>query len=379
MAEKRITYWIIVLLFPTLSCTFAAAQIIEKGAGIGIETNLIAGKIFKHTQNFKAPIPAITSGAELNLVWQTQGKETWQQRRNYPQVGLGILCVNFGNNSIYGNAIGIYPNLQLPLIRKEKWEWVCRIGFGFSYITKRYETAPSWDTLNNAIGSHINNLTLFNTHIRYRINRHWDIQAGAAFFHMSNASLRLPNLGINTIGAQIGIRYFPVASQPAKIKRALPVLKNRWLLQFRAGIAAMEFMANDGPLYPVYTGSLYASKRYAGKNKVFIGLDASYHTNIYSFEVNNEINPGHEKAHAWKSSVFIGNEFLVGRFGLMLQAGVYIKEAALKLDPYYFKIGTNIYIIQKEEGLLKELCYAALLKSHQFQAEYVEMGLGFGF
>lgn len=370
-------------LFGIFICCFsfltATAQPHEKGAGIGLEWSVLGGKVFKHTQKFKAPIPAITMGTELNIVRKTQGKEAWQQRRNYPTIGLGLYYADYGINAIYGKAFGIYPNVEFPIIKGKKMEWVCRMGFGFSYLTKRYETTPSWDTLNNAIGSHVNNFTLFTSNLRYHINKHWDVQAGFSFFHASNASLRLPNLGINAIGGQIGVRYFPVTSEPKKTVRNLPKLKNRILLQARLGISAIEYGTNDGPLYPVYIGSLYASRRYLSKNKLYAGIDYSYHTHIYNFQVNNEINVGNEKAHSWKSSAFIGNELLIGRFGIMTQIGVYMKQAMLKLDPYYFKVGTNIYLIQKEKGALKELCYAVLLKSHQFQAEYVEMGLGFGF
>ncbi|HTN44967.1 MAG TPA: acyloxyacyl hydrolase [Flavipsychrobacter sp.] len=372
----RRLYFLLLLFLPPF---VSFAQTPEKGAGVGLETNFIAGKVFKHTPRFTAPIPDLTTAAELNIVWQTDGKESWQQRSNYPQVGLGMTVVRYGLDAIYGKCYSIYPNVQIPLLHTGRVAWTLRLGFGLSYMTKRYETAPNWDTVNNAIGSHINNFSIFNTTLRYKINKHWDVQAGAVFFHVSNASLRLPNMGINTVGAQVGLRYFPVSSEPEKIVRDLPGLKSRWLLQVRVGLSAVEYAIQDGPLYPVYIGSIYASKRYAGKNKFYIGLDASYHSHIYAFQVNNEINVGSERSHSWKSAVFAGNEFLIGRFGVMTQIGFYWKQAMLRLAPYYLKLGTNIYILQQEKGLVKELCYAVLLKTHQFQAEFVEMGLGIGF
>lgn len=94
---------------------------------------------------------------------------------------------------------------------------------------------------------------------------------------------------------------------------------------------------------------------------------------------NNEINVGEEKAHSWKGSVFFGNEFLFGRVGVLLQVGIYFKQAALAQDAYYEKLGGNIYLIQKEKGVLKELFAACLLKTHKTQAELVELGIGAGF
>lgn len=347
--------------------------------GIGVETNISAGKVLKHSKKFVAPVPDISTSYEINFVQQTDGRKAWQQRRNYPLLGFGVALTNYGIDSIYGKCISIYPNLQIPIIRGEKLEWTFRAAFGLGYATKRYERVPSWDTINTAIGSHFNNYSTFYTDLRYHVNEHLDVQVGVNFSHISNAALRQPNLGINMYGAHIGARYFPVTSKPARIANNPPELKNRWLVQARGGISATEVGMADGPLLPVYLASLYASRRYLGKNKMFAGIDYSYHTHVYVFQRNNEINPGKEKQNAYKSAIFVGNEFLFGRVGLLFQIGVYLKQAKLPVDAYYQKLGGNLYIIQNEKGILKELFASCLLKTHKSQAELVEMGIGVGF
>ncbi|XZF13164.1 acyloxyacyl hydrolase [Chitinophagaceae bacterium MMS25-I14] len=360
------------------SCFHAAAQQ-QAGAGFAVESNIIAGKVLKHTQKFRAPIPDLSTAYEINFLQQTYGKKQWQQRRKYPLVGFGFTITNYGIDSIYGKCISMYPILQLPIIRGKKLEWTFRIGFGMGYVTKRYDRIPDWDTLNNAISSHVNNFSTISTDLRYHINKHLDLQLGGNFSHISNAALKQPNLGINMYGAHIGLRYFPVTSKPEKIHEELPKLKNRWLFQARLGLAFNQAGFTDGPMYPIYLASAFVSRRWHSNNKMFAGIDYSYHTNIYAFQRNNEINVGNEAANSWKSAVFVGNEFLMGRVGIVLQVGYYIKEAALRLDPYYEKIGGNLYLIQRENGPLKELCVSAFLKTHKAQAELAEMGLGFGF
>jgi hypothetical protein len=180
-------------------------------------------------------------------------------------------------------------------------------------------------------------------------------------------------------GGQIGLRYWPNGDDPKQIIRDRPVLANRILAQARLSIAFNEAGITDGPIYPVFMASVYASRRYWGKNKVFLGLDYSYHPRIYAFQRNNEINIGNERANSWKSAVFVGHEWLFGRMALVMQIGVYLKEAAFRFDPFYEKIGYNYYLIQSERGVLKELCLSALLKTHKVDAELVEFGIGFGF
>ena len=366
------------ILFLCLFSTLTEAQN-KSGAGFGIEANYMSGKILKHTPNFRPPIPDRTTAVELNFIQQTWGNKDWEQRRNFPLVGFGITYTHYGIDSIYGNCISIYPNLQLPIIKGKKLEWIFRAGFGLGYVTRAFERAPVWDTLNNVIGSRVNNYTIFATDIRYHVNEHLDVQLGGNFSHISNAAFRKPNLGVNFYGAHVGLRYFPVTSQPEKKVRDLPKLKNRWLAQLRFGISANEYGTGDGPLYPVYLVSAYASKRYHSKNKLLFGVDYSYHTGIYAFLRNNEINSGEEKNNSWKSSVFAGNEFLIGRLGIMLQMGYYTRRSALSQDPYYQKLGINAYLIQKEKGALKEVAGAVLLKTHKAEAELVEMGITVGF
>lgn len=351
----------------------------EPASAFGIETNFFGGSIFKHTPKFTTPIPSFSCAGEVNFVWKACGKRDWQKRRHCPQTGIGITYTNYGSNDILGQNVGIYPNIEFPLVSAPKFEWTFRVGMGLGIITRRYSrTEPYMDTLNVAIGSRINNFTLFTTNARYSLNDHWDIQAGVNLSHVSNAAFRKPNLGINMVGVLVGFRYFPVGSHPSKDTTKPARLRDRLLLQLRTGIAMNSAGTGNGPLFPIYSGALYVSKRMKGKNKYYIGLDYSFHENIYAFLRNNEIYPGEERKHSWKSTIFGGVEFLYGRAGLVVQVGTYLKEAHLKLGTIYQRLGMNWYLIQKETGAIKELFIATHLKTHMTQAEYAELGVGIG-
>jgi hypothetical protein len=254
-----------------------------------------------------------------------------------------------------------------------------KAGFGLGYVTKIFERYPNWDTLNNAMGSHINNYTYAATELRYRVNEHLDIQGGINFSHASNAALRSPNLGINKYGAHIGIRYSPVTSEPKRIVNDWPDKKNRVLFHVRFGISGSEMGMADGPMNPIYNATAFVSKRYWSKNKFIVGLDYAYYKNIYMFLKNNEIAPGKERENSWKSTVFIGNEFLIGRVGILFQLGYYLKKGMLTETSIYQKLGANVYLVQQEKGLLKELTLHGYLKAHSPDAELVEVGFGAAF
>ena len=346
---------------------------------VGLEINSIFGQVIKHDEKFTLPLPPISTALDIAVLKQTVGTQDWEQRRHYPIWGVGATWTHYGIDSVYGQAFGVYPFLQCYIIRGKRLEWTLRAGLGIAYATRHYERAPVWDTINVAIGSHINNLSRFCTDIRYRIDEHWSMQAGLDFEHMSNGAIKQPNLGINMWGGHVGVRYWPAGDRPQRIDQERLKLRNRILVQARLGIAFNEMGNTDGPMYHTFLGSLYASKRYRSRNKVFAGLDYSYHQRIYAFLRNNEILSGEEAAHSWRSAVFAGHEWLFGHMGVLVQMGVYIKDAELKQDPYYEKLGYNYYIIRTEHGPLKELCASVLLKTHKSIAELVEFGVGVGF
>lgn len=374
MALRKLVFF---FLLGSIICTTSYAQQNNRLEGYGIEVNPTYGKIIKHNYIFP-PLPKQSYAIDINILKQTTGKKDWQLRRNYPLIGLGITYTNYGIDSIYGKCIGVYPVWEMPIIRKEKLEWTCRIGFGVGYVTKRFERYPSWDTINNLIGSHFNNFTVFSTDLRYKMNEHIHLQAGFNFSHISNGSFRLPNLGINMYGGHVGVRYFPVTDNPKRIQRSLPTMSNRWMAQVRLGIGMIEYNNVDGPMYPVYIVSALASKRYGSRNKVFGGIDYSHFTAIYAFQRANEVNPGDEKANSWEGSIFIGNEFLIGRFGVIAQLGFPFHHTAINKDISVQKLGYSYYILQKEQGILKELAVQGFIKANNLEASTLEFGLGAG-
>lgn len=366
---------VVVLFFSTFS-SFAQEK---TWAGAGIEANFLLGKMIKHTANFTGVLPKESYGFQLNFVKQTYGQKNWHQRRNFPQIGVNLVYVDYNKPSVYGAVIGICPNIQIPLLKWNKLEWVLNAGMGVGYATKPYERLPHPNLENVALGGHWNNVSPFSTDLKWRISQHLGFQIGANFVHVSNASLEQPNLGINLWGAHIGLRYAPVDNNPKKIFKHLEPLKNRWLISARYSMAFYEKNPADGPMFPVYMGSVFASKRYWSKNKAFAGLDYTYNSGVYVFLKDIEDLQGEEKAASTSVAAFAGNEFLVGKLGIVFQLGVYLKELHNEHHVMYQKIGGNYYFYKSEKGILKEAYATVFLKTHKAVAEYAELGLGISF
>jgi len=371
-----------IITFGLLILAVAAveAQVNKPLAGFCIETNAMTGKVIKHTEKFRLPVPDQSTALDVNLQWKTYGKKQWHQRRRYPIIGIAFAYTNYGIDSLYGRCYSIYPNIEIPIITGNKIEWTVRIGNGAGYVSRKYQRRTPVDTLNNAISSHINDYASFLTDVRYRVSDNWEIQTGLNFSHISNASYRQPNLGINMWGGHIGLKYYPVTSKPVNIHHQLANMPNRWLAQFRLTMAYNQSNAPLGPSYPIYLATIMASKRWISKNKLFFGLDYSYHQQIYAFLRNNSfVEPGTEYQNSYKTAVLAGNEFLLGRLGVVLQTGYYLRQAYQTQGKFYQKIGGNYYLTQREHGPIKEAYLCAFLKTHISTAELAEFGFGMSF
>jgi hypothetical protein len=268
--------------------------------------------------------------------------------------------------------------LQIPLIRGRNWEWTLRLGDGIGYITHRYKSAGPNDTINVAIGSHVNDFGIFMTDIRYHIDEHWDIQAGANFTHLSNGDYRSPNLGVNMYGAHLSVRYFPNTSRPARVGHEPQPRKDKWITQVRLGMAYTEARTTDSPEVPTYAVNLYEGMRWGRNNKLYAGANYVYKTSVYDFLKHYGVDYGQERQHSWDGAFFLGNEFIVGRVGIVAEVGVYYRQTFLAFVPFYEKLGGNFYLINRDHGFLRELFLSTRLLTHGFQAEYAEFGLGTG-
>ncbi len=367
------------LLLLFLSASQLLAQDSTRNKGFGIETNFLAGRIIKHSASFTAPVPPVSMALDVSCLWQTYGKHEWEQRRGFPLVGVGMMLTDYNSKNIFGRCLGLYPNIQVPLIRGKKLEWTFRWGVGVAYVTKKYQLTPTVDTINTAVSTNVNAFGVYIMDLRYHKNEHWDLHAGLNFTHISNGLYREPNLGVNMGGFHFGVRYFPTTSSPERILRKMAPLKNRWSVEVRGGTGQKEARAAGKPIEPSYVGAVSVSKRYQGRNKVFMGVDAVYHKDVYAFLKNYGVELGQEKQHSWDGGIFVGHEFLVGRVGMLGIVGTYYRQTFLDFDPIYERLGAKYYFIQHEKGLLKDAFLSVHLTTHGAVAEYTEFGLGVAF
>lgn len=189
-------------LFVFLIPGFIRAQQIEFTRTVGMAVH--PGFVFAHTEDARN-MQAHSLGFELQIGKTNLKNRQWTEGYRFPRPGINILYMNLGQPELTGNVFAIIPNFETTLSKNSRHEISIRIGTGLGYLTRRFD--PFTNRRNLSIGSHMNGAMqmffLYNWHLeKMRLN------AGLGLTHFSNASVNVPNLGVNMPSIYLGAHYF---------------------------------------------------------------------------------------------------------------------------------------------------------------------------
>lgn len=120
--------------------------------------------------------------------------------------GLGIAWLNFNKRKELGSPMAFYLLQGAHIARftprfSFDYEW----NLGLSAPWKTYH--PYINPKNRVIGSKVNAYISANFYFNYALGHRFDLLAGVALTHFSNGNTKLPNGGLNTVGAKLGLVY----------------------------------------------------------------------------------------------------------------------------------------------------------------------------
>ncbi|MBV8251034.1 MAG: acyloxyacyl hydrolase [Chitinophaga sp.] len=142
---------------------------------------------------------------EVRLGWQSSGRENWQRVFNCPSYGVGFYTGNIGDPSELGYPSGVYGFIYAPFYRSKKHYFVLGLSLGFTYDLAPFDSLKNPN--NDAIGSKVN--AYFNGDIGgvWEVSKTLDFVYGIDVTHFSNGRMYMPNLGLNMLGVNVGLRY----------------------------------------------------------------------------------------------------------------------------------------------------------------------------
>jgi hypothetical protein len=317
--------------------------------------------------------------------YHTDGRKPWQQLYAYPVWGLGFYGAFFSNDQDeLGNPYAVYMYIDLPIKRWKKWTLDYEMGFGLAFNWNRH------DLLENGyyypIGSQSTVFIDGGFNATWAVSKRIDLSAGITYTHFSNGAVRLPNLGVNMLGARVEMRYI-FKERPEFFVREIPAYLKEWEWIILAAPSlrqvGFEYYDYNGDTvatafdYGVISLSSTFNRQISYKVKFGAGMDLTYNAAYGADTVM--VNGAPEKApFEVRDKILFGLypsfELVLGRLSMIAQPGFYVSQKEVEgfdTPSTYQRIGVKYHFF-------KNLIVGINIRAYDFsKADFIEWNIGY--
>jgi hypothetical protein len=354
---------------------------IESGAGLG--------KILDIYPNM--PQQKLHSLGYLTLRFENSDK--YQGLYGMPKHGVRLSIHDLGNSQHLGWGVGMQYQAAFEQKIGNRWRTIQGFEIGGIYVTKPYH--PITNTQNIVFGSYFSALISASAGLKYQMQSTY-ISLQASFWHSSNAHTVLPNVGMNTPIASLAFGYqfrtnYRTQQDTSSLKFKLP---NKWSAMVIGAWGTNEaggtVRPTNGDTYQKYLGAIGLAYRMNTIHRLTFSIEG-YYDQTYALW-NDVMGWKNNNPQLQASAVMLmaGHEFIYGRFGLIVQAGLNVYNPTLnrligeverpttmnRIKRYVPGRFAARYYLNQHETSFASCFIQAAVKSNLGQADFFEAGLG---
>lgn len=248
-------------------------------------------------------------------------------------------------NSHIEQIITAYGGVKFDVLHAGRWTLDVDLRHGIGYCPHPYNERKNRDQ--ELIGSQFSIYIAGGLHIGYRISPHWSVSGGVDLQHYSNGTLDRPNIGANTGGATVAVRYDFKAQELSRQGRAPKNMSDddgqndpHWpwrkgiYLETTAGVALKALRDNfdvyhhsHNPLYASFTTVVIPMWRYHRLHATGIGIDYTYANYVYKLRDFDEKDGCREPSYSPHIiGVSLHHEVFYRHLSVNVGAGVYLNR-----------------------------------------------------
>jgi hypothetical protein len=361
---KRFIFWI-------MGISLAGSLPAQNPDPSFVQSLSIAGSIhygFTNPANIK--LESIQDGhsflGELDISSQTNGRKAWQQSSGYPAIGLEILYGRSGSLRYIGHVAAFLPYINGYFVKEDYFRLGWRFGLGPGWVEKPFNAQTNVENL--VIGSHLNACFNLQLYSGFRIWEKFFFNLGLSFTHLSNGSVKLPNLGLNMPALSAGLTFY-FDPNPKRIRRPLPPIQKKWDFFLITFAAIKQAPPVESPLGWVNGLSFEALKRISQTGRMGGGFNLTYDQTLRT-EVPNSVTFAFDESKLkLEASLYGSYEYGVGNLSIPIQLGAYLYNN-YRISEIYEIIGIKWRISPHWIACLG-------LKAHVAKADFIQWGIGY--
>jgi len=151
-----------------------------------------------------------TAGVTVGLHTLPGDNEYYGWAYNYPQYGFGFQYSNMSGikcqpGSGLGDVYTLYGYTQIDFVKTRYFSFGPNLELGASYLTRK------WDAVNNPknlfVGTKVLVFLGMGVEASFHITPQWEMGMDVMLSHRSNGMLKVPNYGLNELGASVFLKY----------------------------------------------------------------------------------------------------------------------------------------------------------------------------
>lgn len=332
--------------------------------GLDIATPMLAGE-----RNFQY---GILASYHHSLEASAQ---PWTRLLNAKGLSVGVLWTNLRNmrelaeeaTYDHGHAIGALASVDFRLLQAGPVSVSLVPGLGLSYLTKTINTQPATVT----VGSHLNMALSAGLELEVPLGSDLSLLAGGNILHYSNGGMRVPNGGINTLNASLGLKKGFNTGQPQPSRHSFEHIEG--------GSGELAIGLGRRGKYRSPGEGFYRTGVYAGYNYYFnqafglkAGFDMVYYHSVFDIDRFDETFQYYGSSYdPIRMGAALGIDVAMNRLVVSAMAGRYLHYNSFHEDINWYWTSGLRYYISRHIGL------QSTLYMHRVQADYINWGVVF--
>ena len=342
-----------------------------------IKAQFIGGYLYPHDKSIIEPLtkgPML--GGEVAFEWGTDGSKDWQRAFNNPDIGLALQVIDLGNPDVAGQMIGVYPYVNIPMVKNNTVSFNAKIGGGLGFGTRPCDVEAAIadprsikqkaGDYNFAIGGPVNFTIAAGVNLEVKVHKNVALTADIMYNHFSSASLSQPNGGLNMFNGYLGVKYLVNKGELKKEKGEIEDLTKqqnaespnhqitesplkRWSGEVIISGGAKKLYYQDTQYFGCASLNLEGYYHTCRQHRIGVGFDLffddAYQQTVApdangTYNWTNEFTkfkrtctPDNNIANKLRLGFNIANELTIGRVGIFAHVGIYLYDPIKNMEP----------------------------------------------
>ena len=342
-----------------------------------IKAQFIGGYLYPHDKSIIEPLtkgPML--GGEVAFEWGTDGSKDWQRAFNNPDIGMALQVIDLGNPDVAGQMIGVYPYVNIPMVKNNIVSFNAKIGGGLGFATRPCDVEAAIadprsikqkaGDYNFAIGGPVNFAIAAGVNVEVKVHKNVALTADIMYNHFSSASLSQPNGGLNMFNGYLGVKYLVNKGELKKEKGEIEDLTKqqnaespthqitesplkRWSGEVIISGGAKKLYYQDTQYFGCASLNLEGYYHTCRQHRIGVGFDLFF-DDAYRQTVAPDTNgqyawtneftkfkrtctPDENIANKLRLGFNIANELTIGRVGIFAHVGIYLYDPIKNMEP----------------------------------------------